>query len=123
MLFNNNSSTETIIKDVLDLTINMTLLSIWTKIYPWLRNKYVLTLAIFIVWMLLFDSSNLIDVFREYRKIQKFEAEKEYYLEKIETDKNRLYELRTDNENLEKFAREQYLMKKPDEDIFVISPD
>jgi cell division protein FtsB len=123
VLFNNNSSTETIIKDVLDLTINMTLLSIWTKIYPWLRNKYVLTLAIFIVWMLLFDSSNLIDVFREYRKIQKFEAEKEYYLEKIETDKNRLYELRTDNENLEKFAREQYLMKKPDEDIFVISPD
>lgn len=101
----------------------MTLLSIWRKIYPWLRNKYVLTMVIFIVWMLLFDSSNWIDVFREYRKIQKFEAEKEYYLQKIETDKNRLYELRTNNENLEKFAREQYLMKKPDEDIFVISPD
>lgn len=73
--------------------------------------------------MLLFDSSNWIDVFKEYRKIKKFEAEKEYYINKIETDRKRLYELRTNNENLEKFAREQYLMKKPDEEIFVISPD
>lgn len=101
----------------------MTLSSIWKRIYPWLRNKYILTIVIFIVWMLLFDSSNWIDVLREYRKIKKFEAEKEYYINKIETDRKRLYELRTNNENLEKFAREQYLMKKPDEDIFVISPD
>ncbi len=88
-----------------------------------MRNKYILTVVIFVVWMLLFDSSNWIDVVREYRKIKKFETEKEYYLEKIENDRKRLYELRTNNENLEKFAREQYLMKKPDEDIFVISPD
>lgn len=101
----------------------MTITSIWKKVYPWLRNKYVLTLAIFILWMLLFDSSNWIDVFREYRKIKKFEKEKEYYMQKIENDRNRLNELRTNNENLEKFAREQYLMKKPNEDIFIISPD
>ena len=69
------------------------------------------------------DSSNWIDVLREYRKINKFEKEKEYYLKKIENDRNRLNELRTNNENLEKFAREQYLMKKPNEDIFIISPD
>ena len=101
----------------------MTITSIWKKVYPWLRNKYVLTLAIFILWMLLFDSSNWIDVFREYRKIKKFDKEKEYYMQKIENDRNRLNELRTNNENLEKFAREQYLMKKPNEDIFIISPD
>lgn len=101
----------------------MTFTSLWKKVYPWLRNKYVLTLAIFILWMFLFDSSNWIDVLREYRKINKFEKEKEYYLKKIENDRNRLNELRTNNENLEKFAREQYLMKKPNEDIFIISPD
>ena len=83
----------------------MTITSIWKKVYPWLRNKYVLTLAIFILWMLLFDSSNWIDVFREYRKIKKFEKEKEYYMQKIENDRNRLNELRTNNENLENFAR------------------
>ncbi len=46
-----------------------------------------------------------------------------YYLEKIEADRNRLEELRTNNENLEKFAREQYLMKRADEEIFVILPE
>jgi cell division protein FtsB len=97
--------------------------AVWKKVYPWLKNKYILTIAIFLLWMFLFDSSNWIDVYREYRKISKFEKEKEYYLQKIETDRNRLNELRTNNENLEKFAREQYLMKKPDEDIFIISPD
>jgi len=101
----------------------MNLRSIWKKVFPWLRNKYILTLVIFILWMLLFDSSNWIDVMAEHRRIRKFEKEKEYYLEKIEADLNRLKELQTNNENLEKFAREQYLMKKPDEEIFVIMPD
>jgi cell division protein FtsB len=48
------------------------------------------------------------------------ELEKEYYLERIAEDSKKLNELMTNDENLEKFAREQYLMKKPDEDIFLI---
>lgn len=101
----------------------MTIASIWSRFYPLLRNKYVLTFLIFLLWMLIFDSSNWIELYREYRKIKKYEQEKEYYIEKIENDRNRLKELRTNNENLEKFAREQYLMKRHDEDIFVIMPD
>jgi cell division protein FtsB len=95
----------------------------WQKVLPWLRNKYILTLAIFILWMLLFDSSNWLDIIATYKRIWKFEKEKMYYLEKIEADRNRLEELRTNNENLEKFAREQYLMKRADEEIFVILPE
>jgi cell division protein FtsB len=95
----------------------------WQKVLPWLRNKYILTLAIFILWMLLFDSSNWLDIIATYKRIRKFEKEKMYYLEKIEADRNRLEELRTNNENLEKFAREQYLMKRADEEIFVILPE
>jgi len=97
--------------------------SIWQKVNPWLKNKYILTLAIFVLWMLLFDSSNWVDVYREYKRIKKLEQDKEYYTNKIENDRNRLNELQTNNENLEKFAREQYLMKKPDEEIFIVSPD
>ena len=48
------------------------------------------------------------------------EEQKIYYIEKISHDSARLNELRTDAENLEKFAREQYLMKKDNEEIFVI---
>jgi len=95
----------------------------WQKVLPWLRNKYILTLAIFILWMLLFDNSNWLDIMATYKRIRKFEKEKMYYLEKIEADRNRLEELRTNNENLEKFAREQYLMKRADEEIFVILPE
>jgi hypothetical protein len=54
------------------------------------------------------------------RTLRELEAEKNFYLKKYEQDSKRLKELRTDNENLEKFAREQYLMKKENEDVFVI---
>ncbi|HNS30388.1 MAG TPA: hypothetical protein PKL52_07635, partial [Tenuifilaceae bacterium] len=94
----------------------MSKLITWQKVLPWLRNKYILTLAIFILWMLLFDNSNWLDIMATYKRIRKFEKEKMYYLEKIEADRNRLEELRTNNENLEKFAREQYLMKRADEE-------
>lgn len=97
--------------------------TILKKVYSKLGNKFILTLAIFFMWILIFDRSNWIDMLGELRKIRKLEKERIYYLEKIEHDRNRLKELRTNNENLEKFAREQYLMKKPDEEIFVISPD
>ncbi len=97
--------------------------TILKKVYSKLGNKFILTLAIFFMWILIFDRSNWIGMLGELRKIRKLEKERIYYLEKIEHDRNRLKELRTNNENLEKFAREQYLMKKPDEDIFVISPD
>ncbi len=56
----------------------------------------------------------------EIRAINSLEGEKEYYQNKIETDNKKLKELKTNDENLEKFAREQYLMKKSDEDIFII---
>lgn len=70
--------------------------------------------------MLIFDSSNWIEMVATRRRIKSLENEKEYYLRKIEDDKKKIKELRTSPENLEKFAREQYLMKKPNEDIFIV---
>ncbi|HOO98821.1 MAG TPA: hypothetical protein PLV06_09995 [Bacteroidales bacterium] len=90
------------------------------KIPPVLRNKYVLTSLIFAVWILLLDSSNLVARFREMRELRNLNNEKEYYLNKIEEDSKKLRELRTDDRNLEKFAREQYKMKRPDEDLYIV---
>jgi len=53
----------------------------------------------------------------KYRQMQK---DKIYYQDKIKADTKKLEELRTDRDNLEKFAREQYFMKKDDEDIFIV---
>jgi cell division protein DivIC len=84
------------------------------------RNKYFLTVIIFIVWLLLFDSNNLIARYKDMRELHKLRIDREYYLKKIESDSQKLHELKTDNLNLEKFAREQYRMKKADEDLYII---
>ena len=89
-------------------------------ILKYIKNKYVLTLIIFFVWILLFDSNNLVDRFSQMRSLKQLEKDREYYMERIEEDSKKLNELETDKANLEKFAREQYLMKKEDEDIFVV---
>ena len=90
------------------------------KIPPFLRNKYLLTIIIFVVWLLLLDSNNLISRHKEMKNLRKLKSDREYYVKRIEEDKRKLYELRTDDRNLEKFAREQYRMKKPDEDLYII---
>ena len=90
------------------------------KIPPFLRNKYLLTIIIFVVWLLLLDSNNLISRHKEMKNLRKLKSDREYYVKRIEEDKRKLHELRTDNRDLEKFAREQYRMKKPDEDLYII---
>jgi cell division protein DivIC len=90
------------------------------KVPAVLRNKYLLTIIIFVVWIFLFDSNNLIARYKEMVELRKLRADREYYIKRIESDKQKLHELKTDDHNLEKFAREQYHMKKPDEDIYIV---
>jgi cell division protein DivIC len=90
------------------------------KIPAVFRNKYLLTIIIFLIWLLLFDSNNLIARYKEMRELRKLKTDREYYLKRIEADRRKLLELKTDNHNLEKFAREQYFMKKSDEDLYII---
>ncbi len=66
------------------------------------------------------DSNNLVARVKEMRDLHNLKNDKEYYTKKIEVDKKKLRELKTDNRNLEKFAREQYLMKKTDEDLYIV---
>lgn len=92
----------------------------WKWIVIRLKNKFFITGLIFILWMLVFDNSNWVSMLNTRRKINRMEDEKEYYQKKITDDKRKIRELRTNGENLEKFAREQYLMKKTNEEIFII---
>jgi len=90
------------------------------KIWPWLRNKYVLTISIFAIWMFFFDQNNMVDRMGMSAEIRQLEDDREYYQEQIQKDSARLNELTTNKENLEKYAREQFLMKKKNEDVFVV---
>ena len=92
----------------------------WKKILPYIKNKYILTSILFFLWILIFDSNNLINRMQKINNLKQLQKEKIEYIEQIKTDSRKLEELITNKENLEKFAREQYLMKKENEDIFII---
>jgi cell division protein DivIC len=85
-----------------------------------LRNFYFISIVLFLVWMLLLDSNNLISRFQLSSKLGSLENEKEYYEEKIKEVEKDHNELFGDRESLEKFAREKYLMKKESEEIYII---
>ncbi len=85
-----------------------------------ISNKYFLVTAFFIVWMLFFDRNDLLSQYEYRKQLHKLEEEKEFYTKESERVKKDLEELTSDQEMLEKFAREKYLMKKDNEDVYVI---
>ena len=92
------------------------------RIPKFFRNYYFITTALFLVWMLFFDSNDFITQFQMRQQLRELEREKEHYLEKMaEVEKDRR-ELMGNPELLEKFAREKYLMKRPNEDVFIVVP-
>lgn len=99
----------------------MKLKSIWFAILPLLKNKYTLSMIIFFGWVIFFDQNNLLQRTKIVNELHQLEKDKLYYINKIKADSQKLNELKTSEDNLEKFAREQYLMKKDNEDIFIIS--
>ncbi len=92
----------------------------WKKTPKLLKNKYVITLIFFFIWLLIFDKNNLGERISGLREINRLKQEKTYYNEKIKEDSTQLELLKTDKETIEKYAREQYLMKKENEDIFIV---
>jgi cell division protein DivIC len=85
-----------------------------------IRNKYFIAAMIFLVWVSLFDENNLIERYQLIKELRQTEKDKDYYQHRIKEDAARLKELKTNDENLEKFAREQYLMRKDNEDVFIV---
>jgi cell division protein FtsB len=72
------------------------------------------------IWMTLFDTNDFYTQYRLSSKLSDLRNDKEFYQKKIEEVKTDREELFSDPELLEKFAREKYLMKRPEEDVFII---
>ncbi len=89
---------------------------------PITKNKYLLTLAIFLVWVIFFDRDSILDRIGSIRTLNELKAEKEQYENQLKADKESLDKL-NNKDFLEKYAREEHLMKKDNEDIFVIIED
>lgn len=86
----------------------------------YLRNYYVVLGLVFLVWLTFFDSNDLYTQYNSVSKLNGLENERSYYIEKIEEVKEDRKALMSDEALLEKFAREKYLMKKPQEDLYIV---
>jgi cell division protein FtsB len=90
------------------------------KLKSVLFNKYTIVFVVFTVFVTFFDEHNLIQRWKTNQKIIRMEKELKFFQEEIKTTKQKKNELESSDENLEKFAREHYLLKKENEDIFII---
>ena len=90
------------------------------NLLPHLKNKYVIAIIAFLVWMMFFDRNNFINQIRLVNTLKGLDEQKEFYQREIRNDSAELHRLKTDTTSLEKFAREKYLMKKENEDIYLI---
>ena len=92
------------------------------KFVKFFTNRYIIILIIFTVWMLFFDENSYL-VHKEFDKeIEELEIAIDFYKKKIEEDKLTIKTLE-DSLQIEKFVREKYLMKRENEDIYIIEFD
>lgn len=93
-----------------------------TKLLAWLgqfKNIYLVITSFFIIWMLFFDSNSVLIQWQLSSEIKDLEQEKNYLETEIARDKALLKKF-SDSIEKERFAREHYFFKKPNEDIFII---
>ena len=89
---------------------------------PWLKivsNKYLLISLLFGVWMLFLDNYSYMDQRQINNQIDELQDNKKYYQDEIRKDKENI-KLLKNQDQVEKYARENYYMKKDSEDIYII---
>lgn len=90
------------------------------KLLSLTKNFFFAAGMLFVFWMLFLDSNDFYTQYKLNKKLHALENEKAYFLQKIEEVQNEREQLLTNEEMLEKFAREKYLMKKEKEDLYVV---
>ena len=84
-------------------------------------NKYSITILAFAVWMIFFDANSLKRQHLLNSRIDEINQMKAFYVSEIEKNNKEIYELETNMETIEKYAREKYMMKRDSEDVYIIT--
>ena len=87
--------------------------------FKFLSNKYMWSLSFFVAWMLFLDNYSYFDHRILDNQIEELEDNKTYYQEEIKKDQEQIKQLKNP-EQIEKYGREKYYMKKDSEDIYLI---
>lgn len=94
------------------------------KVWPYIRrHKYLVTLGVFLLVIGVIDDNSLIHRFQNRREIHELNKEIERYRKQYEEDSKTLKEITSNPKELEKVAREKYLMKQENEDIYIFEED
>lgn len=95
----------------------------WKFIQNYLFNKYFITVILFLIWMIFFDSTSFLVINDLNKEIDKYEQQFAYYKSEYEKNDKFYKKLMNNKQEKEKFARENYFMKKPNEEIFILVAD
>jgi len=95
-------------------------MNLFSRIPSWLKNKYILTFIAFVLWMIFFDAKDIITQRERSNELHQLQESKAYYTDEIAKERKALEELKSNPAAIEKYAREKYLMKRENEDLFVI---
>jgi cell division protein DivIC len=90
------------------------------KILRFFINKYFITTVVFIAWLVFFDNNNILTNMRTRDKLNDLKKDKKFYIDEIKKDSILVQKLLYDTLELEKYARERYLMKKDNEDVYLV---
>ena len=83
-------------------------------------NKYLLATALFVLWMLFFDRNDFFTQMQRRKELAEIERSKDYFSKKIAEGKKFSTEMRSNADAIEKFVREKYLMKRDNEDLYLV---
>ena len=85
-------------------------------------NKYFIALFYLIIYITFFSDSNLISLFKKISYLNKIETRKSELQENLYINTSELYLLKNNVQGIEKYARENFMMKKDNEDLFIVKP-
>ena len=102
------------------MTVCFKIILIFDEMKNLLKNKYILTLLIFGIWMIFFDQNSYLSQRKINKELNQLEARKKVYINQNELLKVQRENLLGSFDNLEKLAREKYLMKRDDEDVYLV---
>ena len=84
------------------------------------QYKFAIAFLALLLWMLLFDANSVVDQWKRTEEIRALKQERNYYLEQMEITRKEQEQLFSNLDALERFARERYMMKRDNEDLFII---
>lgn len=88
----------------------------------WVINKYLLAGVAFLIWVIFFAEDDIPESFKREGTLNKLQQTEQHLKKQIADTRKDLDLLKTNPETIEKYAREHYLMKKDNEDLFIIKP-